>query len=166
MGMNDGFFKDYGFGNYYQGTSQNTSGQTYNPANYGGRGVFNPSDPNNVNNINPTSFRSKNPLGLMAGPVQMPNGNFSLSSLYNPNWGNQGITLARHSDEEPPLKYPTRTHYPWDNGTTVQPDFALRSSDYTPPTVRYPLISAATGGSNDQFSSDWWNGLYKQLGWM
>lgn len=117
MGMNDGFFKDYGFGNYYQGTSQNTSGQTYNPANYGGRGAFNPSDPNNINNINPSSFRLSNPLGFMNGPLQMPNGNFSLGSLYNPNWGNQGISLTRN--------------------------------DY-----------------NDQFSSDWWNNLYKQMGWM
>lgn len=117
MGMNDGFFKDYGFGNYYQGTSQNTSGQTYNPANYGGRGAFNPADPNNVNNINPTSFRSSHPLGFMFNPSQMSNGNFSLSSLYNPNWGNQGISLARNDN-------------------------------------------------NDQFSSDWWNNLYRQMGWM
>lgn len=54
--MLDGFFKDNGYGNFYQGTVSNTSGEMYNPQTYKGLNPFNPSEPNNPTTINPGSF--------------------------------------------------------------------------------------------------------------
>lgn len=79
MGMLDAFFKDSGYGNYYQGTAKNTSGQLYDPTAYNNQGVFNPKDTLNTKNINPISFGDSKPqpgnytqgpsLGTIFGPA-------------------------------------------------------------------------------------------------
>ena len=51
MSMLSDFFKDSGYGNYYQGSAKNTSGQWYDPANYGGLKAFDPSRPNDPGSI-------------------------------------------------------------------------------------------------------------------
>ena len=51
MSMISDFFKDSGYGNYYQGSAKNTSGQWYDPANYGGLKAFDPSRPNDPGSI-------------------------------------------------------------------------------------------------------------------
>lgn len=56
MPMLSDFFRDYGAGNFYQGTAKNTSGQMFDPSAYGGAGTFDPKNPNNPNNIGPQSF--------------------------------------------------------------------------------------------------------------
>ncbi len=51
MSMLSDFFKDSGYGNYYQGSAKNTSGQWYGPANYGGLKAFDPNRPNDPGSI-------------------------------------------------------------------------------------------------------------------
>ena len=51
MSMLSDFFKDSGYGNYYQGSAKNTSGQSYDPASYGGLKAFDPNKPNDPGSI-------------------------------------------------------------------------------------------------------------------
>ena len=56
MSMLSDFFKDSGYGNYYQGSAKNTSGQWYDPANYGGLKAFDPNKPNDPGSIGPGTY--------------------------------------------------------------------------------------------------------------
>ena len=56
MSMISDFFKDSGYGNYYQGSAKNTSGQWYDPANYGGLKAFDPNKPNDPGSIGPGTY--------------------------------------------------------------------------------------------------------------
>jgi len=73
MSMMSDFFKDYGYGNYYQGSAKNTSGQWYDPANYGGLKAFDPNKPNDPGSI-----------GAAYGLASLGNrlGNFSAMPAY------------------------------------------------------------------------------------
>lgn len=95
MPMLSDFFRDYGAGNFYQGTAQNTSGQMFDPLAYGGAGKFDPKNPNNLNNIGPKSF-STNPY-QMASPLG--------------SWGAQNIGPQRNMQ---------RQYYPLQQGQGVQ----------------------------------------------
>ena len=74
MSMISDFFKDSGYGNYYQGSAKNTSGQWYDPANYGGLKAFDPNKPNDPGSIGPGTY----------GRASMGNwlGNFSAMPAY------------------------------------------------------------------------------------
>lgn len=74
MSMLSDFFKDSGYGNYYQGSAKNTSGQWYDPANYGGLKAFDPNKPNDPGSIGPGTY----------GRASMGNwlGNFSAMPAY------------------------------------------------------------------------------------
>ncbi len=105
MGFNNDFFKDYGFGNFYQGTAKNTSGQSYDPASYGGRTAYNPSQPNNTNSINPNSWQPRqSSLGSLFNPglstaSALPfTGN--LSDFYSNRWN---TSINRGGAQEPSI---------------------------------------------------------------
>lgn len=86
MPMLSDFFKDYGSGNFYQGTAKNTSGQMYDPSAYGGAGKFDPKNPNDPNNIGPKYFTKAPSYG--AWGMQTKTNGAPLNSLSYP-WGTQ-----------------------------------------------------------------------------
>lgn len=78
MPMLSDFFRDYGAGNFYQGTAQNTSGQMFDPLAYGGAGKFDPKNPNNLNNIGPQRNMQRQYYPLQQGQgVQSPQSGYS-----------------------------------------------------------------------------------------
>lgn len=107
-GFLDDFFNSNKYGNYYQGTSTNNSGQLYSPAAYNGRGVYNTATPNSTDNINPLSYYRKSPgdypnafdPSLMRGDLirTIP----SLNSLY---YNQPGITVSRGDEPRPTSIY-------------------------------------------------------------
>ena len=117
FGLLADFFKDNGQGNYYQGTAKNTSGQTYNPATYGGLQPFNPATPTQPGTINPLLYGQKTspyqfgysaPIGAATNPnAPRPQdqsfGGYILNRLYSnakpmPSYGimtqPQGFTVG------------------------------------------------------------------------
>jgi len=108
MSMLSDFFKDYGYGNYYQGSAKNTSGQWYDPANYGGLKAFDPNKPNDPGSIGPGTYGRAslgNWLGNFSAMPADGGAQRAVSPLTAPgNWqtgGGQNSYYATVDDRDP-----------------------------------------------------------------
>lgn len=108
MSMISDFFKDSGYGNYYQGSAKNTSGQWYDPANYGGLKAFDPNKPNDPGSIGPGTYGRAslgNWLGNFSAMPAYGGAQRAVSPLTAPgNWqtgGGQNSYYATVDDRDP-----------------------------------------------------------------
>ena len=108
MSMLSDFFKDSGYGNYYQGSAKNTSGQWYDPANYGGLKAFDPNKPNDPGSIGPGTYGRAslgNWLGNFSAMPAYGGAQRAVSPLTAPgNWqtgGGQNSYYATVDDRDP-----------------------------------------------------------------
>ena len=91
MSMISDFFKDSGYGNYYQGSAKNTSGQWYDPANYGGLKAFDPNKPNDPGSIGPGTYGRASMGNWQTGGGQNSYDANPLSPMPTlPAWATQG----------------------------------------------------------------------------
>ena len=92
MSMLSDFFKDSGYGNYYQGSAKNTSGQWYDPANYGGVKAFDPNKPNDPGSIGPGTYGRASMGNWLGNFSAMPAYGGSQRALYgNAQQAGQGV---------------------------------------------------------------------------
>lgn len=132
MSMLSDFFKDSGYGNYYQGSAKNTSGQWYDPANYGGLKAFDPNKPNDPGNIGADTY----------GRASLGNwlGNFSAMPAYG---GAQGG--GQNSYDANPLS-PMPTLPAWATQGTPTRWEELVATGQAPKTNTNIPVPAVAGG--------------------
>ena len=110
MSMISDFFKDSGYGNYYQGSAKNTSGQWYDPANYGGLKAFDPNKPNDPGSIGPGTYGRAslgNWLGNFSAMPADGGAQRAVSPLTAPgNWQTGGAQPAITNAKPMPLPRP------------------------------------------------------------